>query len=479
MPAFKEMVEKFDLAPTRIVLGVNDSTDDTWDQVSKWNHPVGDAFYFETGVSYPNRVESGNRAAHLAAVRNRVIDRALGYADWDYALMLDAAKMTAPEIPRLLIEDGGDIVAPLSWHWKYPTIFYDTWCFRDIHGNRLENRLRFPKEPRVEVTAVGGVYIVKRSIFERGCRLAGTDGTACDSVPLCEQARSAGFHVYVRTDLHVTAFDYPHAVPRLGCVNCFMPAGDYVSPNFSRFRPDHCFPYMAVGDTRLCAWPYLRRDIPHNWYVDSRKPTIGFLNRDEAHILYNNALPFRGKQALEIGCWVGWSAVHLAATGVVLDVIDPMLGVAQIDETVRSSLTAGGLMGNVNLIAGSSPEKVEELAATGKRWSLMFIDGNHEKPGPYLDAVVCAKFAEPDAMILFHDLAAPAVAEGLDYLREQGWNTLVYCTAQVMGVAWRGNVTPVKHIPDPRISWTLPEHLRPHPVSGARERQPPAQRVEI
>jgi HEAT repeat protein len=35
-----------------------------------------------------------------------------------------------------------------------------------------------------------------------------------------------------------------------------------------------------------------------------------------------------------------------------------------------------------------------------------------------------------------------------------------------MGVAWRGNVTPVPHQPDPRVEWSLPAHLRGHPVSG-------------
>ena len=37
---------------------------------------------------------------------------------------------------------------------------------------------------------------------------------------------------------------------------------------------------------------------------------------------------------------------------------------------------------------------------------------------------------------------------------------------QMMGVAWRGNVKPVEHFPDPSILWPLPAHLRHHPVSG-------------
>src|SRR5262245_54806187 len=101
---------------------------------------------------------------------------------------------------------------------------------------------------------------------------------------------------------------------------------DYVSPGLVSIYPDCCFPNLALGHKRQCAWPHLRRDIPHNWYVDRREPLIGFLNRDEAHILYNTALRFSGKPALEIGCWLGWSTCHLALAGVSLDVIDPLLG---------------------------------------------------------------------------------------------------------------------------------------------------------
>jgi hypothetical protein len=97
----------------------------------------------------------------------------------------------------------------------------------------------------------------------------------------------------------------------------------------------------------------------------------------------------------------------------------------------------------------------------------VFIDGNHEAPCPLLDAQVCEQFVEPDALVLFQALAVPAVAQGLDYLRSRGWQTLIYQTTQMMGAAWRGNVRPVEHHPDPRVSWPpLPEHLHGYAVSG-------------
>ncbi len=252
-----------------------------------------------------------------------------------------------------------------------------------------------------------------------------------------------------------------------------LPQGDYISPGLHPVFPDAAFPHKIVGDTRSCAWPYLRREIPHNWYVDQRHPYIGFLSRDEAHILYNNALQFRGKPALEVGCWMGWSAVHLALAGVHLDIIDPILENSEARHSVESSLEAARQefpeFGSYVLYPGYSPQKVEELAQTGKRWSLIFIDGNHDRPAPLQDAQTCAKYAARDAMILFHDLASPEVTEGLDFLRCTGWNVMVYQTMQVMGVAWRGNVQPVRHVPDPAVNWTVPEHLRPYPICGTPE----------
>lgn len=247
-----------------------------------------------------------------------------------------------------------------------------------------------------------------------------------------------------------------------------LPKGDYVSPGFSIIQPDLCFPNMILGNIYDSFWLYLRRDIAHNWYVDQRRQGVGFVSRDEAHILYNTALKFSGKKALEIGCWMGWSACHLALGGVELDVIDPMLEKQLFYESVTDSLQSAGVKESVNLIPGYSPQKVEELAnKLQRKWSLIFIDGHHEAPAPLNDTIIAEQVAEADALILFHDLASPDVGEGLDYLKEKGWNTMVYQTMQIMGVAWRGNVEPVIHQPDDKINWRLPPHLRKYTVSGS------------
>jgi len=110
---------------------------------------------------------------------------------------------------------------------------------------------------------------------------------------------------------------------------------------------------------------------------------------------------------------------------------------------------------------------VEEIAQSQNRcWPLIFIDGDHDHPGPLRDAQIVEKYATEDALILFHDLTSPDVAEGLHYFRDRGWNTMIYQTMQIMGVAWRGHVQPVEHIPDPTMQWTLPAHLIGYRVCG-------------
>jgi predicted O-methyltransferase YrrM len=250
-----------------------------------------------------------------------------------------------------------------------------------------------------------------------------------------------------------------------------LPAGDYVSPGLQIILPDDAFPHMVLGDRRQNTWPYLRREIPHNWYCDSTAASIGFVTRDEASILYNFALQFAGRLALEIGCWRGWSACHLALGGVPLDIIDPVLAQPEHLKPVTDSLEAAGVLAQCQLVGGFSPEEVHRLSHAGKRWSLIFIDGNHEAPGPLNDAIAVAPYAEPDAAILFHDLAAPAVAQGLRYLRDAGWNVLVYLTMQIMAVAWRGNVRPLQHAPDPAVlNFPIPDHLADFPISGLPDR---------
>jgi glycosyltransferase involved in cell wall biosynthesis len=241
------------------------------------------------------------------------------------------------------------------------------------------------------------------------------------------------------------------------------PLRDYISPGLQVVQPDACFPHMRPGDALHHPWKYLRRDVPHVWYADERFPLMGFMNRDEATLLHNIALQFAGRRALEIGSWLGWSTCHLALAGVTLDVIDPAHDDPRFRAIVEESLACAGIAKRVRLATGRSPERIAELDGP---WSLFFIDGDHEGAGPVRDALACLPYAADDCAFVFHDLASPAVAAGLRLLAEHGFQVVVYQTAQIMGMAWRGDVTPVAHVPDPEVAWQLPPHLAGLPISG-------------
>jgi predicted O-methyltransferase YrrM len=236
---------------------------------------------------------------------------------------------------------------------------------------------------------------------------------------------------------------------------------DYVSEKLSVPDLSALFPNRIVGDKSTATWPYFRKEIGHTWYVDRRNPQVGFINTDEAAILYSNARLFAGRRGLEIGAWRGWSTSHLLAAGLMsLHVVEPMLDEAEWAHEFSATLAAAGGGERAVLVPGYSPEAVIRLGEAGIRWSFVFIDGDHDGEAPKIDAMTSIRYLEPTAMILLHDLVSPHVSAALSALGAAGWRTMVYQTAQIMGVAWRGEVSPVPHRPDPTEDWRLPAHLK-------------------
>lgn len=235
---------------------------------------------------------------------------------------------------------------------------------------------------------------------------------------------------------------------------------EYVSDNLEAPRLDFLFPNMIVGDKEAVTWPYFRKEIDHTWYVDRRNPEVGFINRDEAAILFSNARLFSGLRGLEIGAWRGWSTAHLLVSGLVsLHVVEPLLGDPEWNREFVAAVKGGGQAERAILVPGPSPAEVVRLGESGCRWSFVFIDGDHHGEAPTNDALASEAYLEETAMIVFHDLVSPYVAAALRALAARGWATRIYQTAQIMGVAWRGDIAPVPHRPDPAQNWRMPKHL--------------------
>ena len=248
------------------------------------------------------------------------------------------------------------------------------------------------------------------------------------------------------------------------------PRRDYVSPGLIDPGLKAAFPSLAEGDVADLQWPYLRKHAPHIGRRDlrgRRNPYIGVLSLDEATLLHNNALPFRGRRGLEIGCHYGWSSAHIVAAGIDLDVVDPALGHADQMRDVRQSLAQ---VGAARLWAGFSPSVVPAVRAyRPEPWSFAFIDGYHEGDAPRDDARAVLPLLADDALVMFHDLISPHVAAGLAVFADAGWSVGLYNTMQIMGAAWRGKAAPARHVADADMPAADADHLRRFPLLSQRQ----------
>jgi len=237
---------------------------------------------------------------------------------------------------------------------------------------------------------------------------------------------------------------------------------DYIPPGMT--PPDllPLFPEALAQSPWPVPWPYLRKAIPHLWRSDTRGagPVTGNASVEEAACLYTLAKPFVGLRGIEIGTHFGWTAAHLLAAGLRLECVDPAF-----DDPSRIAAVAQALDGvpgarTYRLWAGTSPGILAEVrAADPEPFSFAFIDGDHDGDAPAEDARAVIPFLAEDACVVFHDMTSPHVAAGLEVCAQAGFCTRLWNTQQILGVAWRGNVIPRKHVPDPNTLEIFHEHL--------------------
>lgn len=245
---------------------------------------------------------------------------------------------------------------------------------------------------------------------------------------------------------------------------------DYVPPGMS--PPDLLgfFPQAVASNPWAVKWPYLRKHVPHVWRSDQRNtgPITGYASVEEAACLHAVAGLFPGQRGLEIGTHFGWTAAHLLAAGLQLDCVDPAFADSVHLQAVDSALTAVAKAhpgpGRYRLWPGASPAILDEVrhSGSGVPWSFVFIDGNHDGTAPAEDARAVMSHLSPDAVVIFHDMTSPYVAAGLAVFRAEGFHTRLYNTGQILGLAWRGGVTPPVHQADPNTEGIFIPHLGPY-----------------
>lgn len=236
---------------------------------------------------------------------------------------------------------------------------------------------------------------------------------------------------------------------------------EYASPGLLPIRPDRLFPFVYCFDQAVLGAGYDRSGGRHARRLDCRFPRIPMPSRDEAALIYNTALRVQGTRMLVAGAGCGWTLAHVRAAGGFLDVIDPTLVNPMVKESVVTVLTA--IPTGEFQYTATVPDGIKNLLE-GKagQWSLLLLDADAFTVVTrlFLDAVL--PHLADDAFILMVGAAHTESAPALARLAETGWNLRVYDTARALAVAWRGDVEPVAHIPDPAVVWDRPAHLAPY-----------------
>lgn len=411
-------------------------------------------FLFDTfdGMTSPSGIDTdrfGNAAADLLQGKQgeRLAELVTARATLDEVSRL---MLTTEYDPRLVYYVHGDVVDTLpktqTLHialLRLDTDFYDSTASELVH-----------LYPRVQEL---GVVIIDDYGHWRGARQAADEYFS-------NLAYTRKKPMFWAIDYTGRAFVKPEAPSQVE-----IDRYDYVPPGMADPKLLDLFPSARPFNPWEAKWPYLRASIPHIFRVDTRNKNgflIGNASYEEAVCLHTIARQFAGKRGLEIGSHFGWTSAHLQAAGLDMDYLDPEFAdadrVAAVDEVLKT-IDTNRLY---RLWPLYSPQAIPQVRkATPYPWSFIFIDGDHDENAPEDDAVAVIGFCAEDAVVVFHDMTSPSVARGLAVFKQAGWQVRLYNTMQVLGIAWRGNVTIPDHVRDPSAFHLFQPHLRDFPLT--------------
>jgi predicted O-methyltransferase YrrM len=116
----------------------------------------------------------------------------------------------------------------------------------------------------------------------------------------------------------------------------------------------------------------------------------------------------RGRRVLEIGSAYGYSAVCMAMVAEHVTAIDPHAGEnANSWEVMTANLDRYDVAERVSLVRGYSQDVLPTLLASGVRYGLVFVDGNHTDQ-VHGDVQAGLSLLEPDGWLAVHDYGAPS-----------------------------------------------------------------------
>jgi predicted O-methyltransferase YrrM len=218
-------------------------------------------------------------------------------------------------------------------------------------------------------------------------------------------------------------------------------------PDIAQYFPhlqERVMPH-SLGQPVLSDWA----DMPDDHALKLYK-NCGFLNRDEAAILYQCAKQIGGLW-LDIGAHTGWTALHMAAAGAHVVALEPMFANDEFRVRAQRNIDRARMYNKILLKPVTSRMYFEHST---EGFDGVMIDGDHCWMNPLQDAVWAFKHLMPRGVILLHDFIGGPVREATKYLMCEGMKCRIYCaSSQLLAVCWQGDFTPPDYTPDSSIDW--------------------------
>ena len=144
----------------------------------------------------------------------------------------------------------------------------------------------------------------------------------------------------------------------------------------------------------------------------------------------------RGAAVLEIGSAWGYSCVVMAKVARSVVSVDPHRDYDSL-ATFLANLDAHGVRDKVTEIVASSRDALPELFAQGRRFDLVFVDGDHSAEQVAFDGLWSRHLLTPGGVIAFHDYSkelSGQVVQGL-----AGWPPFDRLVDSLAVYEWRAS----------------------------------------
>jgi len=126
----------------------------------------------------------------------------------------------------------------------------------------------------------------------------------------------------------------------------------------------------------------------------------------------------KGRKVLEVGAAYGYSTVVLASSAASLVSVDPHVWL-QSEPALRANLDAYGVTAKVDVRVGASEDVLPALAAQGRRFGLIWVDGDHRRPAIERDVALSVPLLTKTGVLACHDFGEATCPDVREVLRER------------------------------------------------------------